>query len=209
MAKKHASIPASALLTDAQVKRISKPSCKSAWDQSTVAKALALKSISRRAYDFVTDVLKYPLPSASCLSRWIKHFQTPPGILAKSIDLLNASGLLKTEQERLAVLCFDEMALSAQYSDSASSDRVYFPSKNVQVAMVRGLTAKWKQPVYYNFDSSMTKECLLNIILELFKVNYTVVAVVCDQGAKNWALYSSLRLTERDSTFTHPDIPDK
>lgn len=116
--------------------------------------------------------------------------------------------LIKTEQERLAVLSFDEMALTAQYSYSASSDRVYFPSKNVQVAMVRGLTAKWKHPVYYNFDFDMTKECLLTIIYELFRVNYTVVVVVCDQGAKNQALYRALRLTGKDSTFTHPDIPD-
>lgn len=86
-----------------------------------MAKALTLKSISCRAYDFVTDVLKYPLPSPSCLSRWIKHFQTPPGILTKSIDLLNATGLLQTEQERLT---FDEIALTAQYSCSAGSDNV-------------------------------------------------------------------------------------
>lgn len=75
--------------------------------------------------------------------------------------------------------------------------------------MVRALTAKQKQPVYYNFDFNVTKECLLTLIYELFRVNYTVVAVVCDQGAKNQALYMSLRLTDRYSTFTHPDIPDR
>lgn len=46
-------------------------------------------------------------------------------------------------------LYFDEMALTAPYSYGASSDRVYFPNMNIQVAMGKGLTAKWKQPVYY------------------------------------------------------------
>lgn len=89
--------------------------------------------------------------------------------------MLNATGLLKTEQEKLTVLSFDEMALIAQYSYSASFERVYFPSKNVQVAMVRGLTAKWKQPVFYDFDCDMTKECLFSIY-ELFRLCVTKVS---------------------------------
>lgn len=202
--------PAVAIFSKAQLRRLSNPASRTPWDQDSVAKALALKSISSKAYGFVTNVLKHPLPSATCLTRWIKNFQTPPGILTKSLDLLNANGLLKSDSERLTVLSFDEMSIKSQYSYNATSDTVYFPCKNVQVAMARGLIDRWKQPVYYNFDENMTKENLLRIIYELHKINYTVVAIVCDQGGKNQALYNSLdNLTVQNSSFTHPDIIDR
>ena len=175
-----------------------------------MAKALALKSISSKGYGFVTNVLKHPLPSATCLTQWIKNFQTPPGILTKCLDLLHANGLLKSESERLTVLSFDEMSIKSQYSYNSTSDTIYFPCKNVQVAMTWGLIDRWEQPVYYNFDENMTKENLLRIIYELHKINYAVVAVVCNQGDRNQALYNSLdNLTFQDSSFTHPDIVDR
>lgn len=201
--------PAAAIFSKAQFRRLSNPAPRSPWDQDSVAKVLALKSISSKAYGFVTNVLKHPLSSPSCLNRWIKNFQTPPGILTKSLDLLHANGLLKTNSERLTILSFDEMATKSQYSYSATSDKVYLPSRNVQVAMARGLTDKWKQPVFYNFDQDMTKENLLKIIHSLYKIKYTVVAVVCDQGGKNQALYKSLNLSIQDSSFTHSAITDR
>lgn len=194
------------IFSEAQLNRLHNPKSKSYWDQAGVAKALALKSISSTSYKFVTTVLKHPLPSPSCLSRWVKNFQTPPGMLRQSLDMLHAKGLLNDEKERLTILSFDEMSIKAQYSYSASSDRIYSPSNNVQVIMARGLISNWKQPIFYNFDMNLTKGHLLDIILELHKINYTVVALVCDQGGKNQALYSAMQLTEKDSCFTHPEI---
>lgn len=45
-----------------------------------------------------------------------------------------------------------------------------------------GLVASWKQPVYYNYDTPMTKQILSNIICSLYEVGYNVVAIVSDMG---------------------------
>jgi hypothetical protein len=55
--------------------------------------------------------------------------------------------------------------------------------------MVRGLTANWKQPVFFKFDQPMTKMILNEIISELYKAGYTVIGMVSDMGTGNVGLW--------------------
>ena len=51
--------------------------------------------------------------------------------------------------------------------------------------MVWGLCGNWKQHIFYDFDVKMQKTLLLNIISDLYKFGFTVVAAVSDLGIEN------------------------
>jgi hypothetical protein len=73
--------------------------------------------------------------------------------------------------------------------------------------MVRGLVRNWKQPVYIEFDQKMTKNILNEIIQKVHNAEYTVVAVVCDCGPDNlalWNLQVGYGITPETPYFTNP-----
>lgn len=70
--------------------------------------------------------------------------------------------------------------------------------------MARGLTGKWKQPVFVDFDRKMTKEILLNIIERLHSIGLLVVCCTSDCASENQSLYSSLDATYDKPYFRHP-----
>lgn len=60
------------------------------------------------------------------------------------------------------------MACKALVKYHKGLDQVFGPNKEMQVIMVRGLISRFKQPIYVNFDTAMTKQIL-------FEVNYVAV----------------------------------
>ena len=70
------------------------------------------------------------------------------------LSLLQAKAKILTDVERLAVLSIDEMSIRRKWSYDKGMDVLYEPYGNVQVAMLRGLVGKWKQPIYFQFDQA-------------------------------------------------------
>jgi len=67
-----------------------------------------------------------------------------------------------------------------------------------------GLIASWKQPVYYNYDTPMTKDILYTIISSLHSVGYHVIAIVSDMGPSNVGLWHNLGISMEKTSFEHP-----
>lgn len=65
--------------------------------------------------------------------------------------------------------------------------------------MYQGLVKDWKQPIYFNFDTNMTIELLLDIIKELHNVGYETIAIVNDMG-----LWKNLNISLTNTLFEHP-----
>lgn len=66
-----------------------------------------------------------------------------------------------------------------------------------------GLFAKWKQPLYYNYDTPMTQELLFEIIKQLYVCGFNVVAIVSDMGPTNIKLWKWLGISPTKTTFKH------
>ena len=79
--------------------------------------------------------------------------------------------------------CFDEMKVEERWSYDRSSDRIYKPYVQVQVALLREFI--WKQPIYYTFDQRMTRDILLSLINQVEKAGYPVVCITSDMGSTN------------------------
>lgn len=63
-----------------------------------------------------------------------------------------------TERDRVAASSFDECSVATKWSYDKATDHLYDPKRNVQCVMLRGLAGSWKQLIYYDFDTPVTKK---------------------------------------------------
>lgn len=95
-----------------------------------------------------------------------------------------------------------------------STEKVYGSHKTCLFIMARVLFKKWRQPVYCNFDVSMSRNILFTVIQDLYEIGYIVVAVTCDMGSSNMKLWKDLNIGvenyshSKDKTIT-TDIEKK
>ena len=124
------------------------------------------------------------------------------GIQGPVLQLLKHNSVLfEKESDRNVSLMFDEMDIKQSYSYDSRNKIVLFPAKHVQVVMIRGISAQYKQPIFFDFAKSMTKAMLLSIIQEVEKCGYQVRGIICDLG--NHRLISELNLFKEHS-FPNP-----
>lgn len=61
---------------------------------------------------------------------------------------------------------------------------------------------------FYNFDTSMNKDILYELIIDLESAGFPVVAIVSDLNPTNVRLWNSLRIIT-NNTFTNPAASDR
>ncbi|KFM72767.1 Transposable element P transposase, partial [Stegodyphus mimosarum] len=131
----------------------------------------------------------FPFRGISTLKRWVScSFRCSPGLLHDVIHVMHAGALKMTDQEHVCVLSLNEMNVGSRICYDQAEDKIVGPHRNVQVVMVRGLHASWKQPIYFDFDTQMKAEVLKDIIITLAEIGYYVVAAVADLGGRNLAV---------------------
>lgn len=143
----------------------------------------------------------------STLRIWAQKFDMRQGVLNDVLAIMKNKAEKMSEFERLTVIIFDELYISNQISINRKEEEVVGPHKTTQVMMARGLFSKWKQPVYYKFDTPVTKEVLNDVITKLFECGFTVVATTSDLGSSNQKLWKSLNIgtdEKQKCFFIHP-----
>lgn len=60
--------------------------------------------------------------------------------------------------------------------------------------MCRALFHKWKQPVFYNYDTPLRKHIVLEVVENLYDAGYIVIAVTCDQESSNSSVWKRLNV---------------
>lgn len=185
------------LVTDSDNKKIH-------WKPEDIAAAISLRSVSPKAYRYLR-LNNYPLPALSTLRNWVSTFNINQGILKNVITLMKKKSSDLCEFDRICVLSFDEIYISNKIEIDKKQQLVIGPHKSCQTVMVRGLFSNWKQPIFYKFDQTMTREILESIIQELFNANYLVIAISSDMGAGNVSLWSKLNVGHnKNCYFNHP-----
>lgn len=122
-------------------------------------------------------------------------------------DVLKFTNVLSTslsEMQKYVVLQFDEVKVKSTYEYDSLQDEALGPYSQMQVVMARSLFGKWKQPVYIDFDQKMAPTILTDIIEELHKIKFTVVACVSDCGDGNVGLWKKLGISIDHTYFEHP-----
>jgi len=170
---------------------------KTRWDDKDVIKAMTLKSTSKKAYKLVREVWKIPLPSDSTIERWMNGFECEPRFLRNVLDVMSQQGQTMDMFSKICILNFDEMSVSSEIVWDKRNDKIMGPHSNVQVVIARGLCSAWKQIIYYNFDTGMSKNLCETLIIHLEKIGFLVHGLVCDLGGKTKVcgkIYRSVRI---------------
>lgn len=192
------------IFTKNELEIILKKKQRACWSTEEISKAFTIRYFSKRCYIYLRNTLKYPLPGISTLQKWATHINLKSGLLKDVLRVMFTAGKSNTELQRVTVLSYDEMKVCSVYEFDQKEDEVVGPYKYMQVVMARGLFDRWKQPVYICFDTSMTQNILSEIITELHKINYDVVACVCDCGGGNQGIWKKMNISIERTYFPHP-----
>lgn len=196
------------IVTPGQIKSIMSPkSSRVSWSAEDISSAIALRSVSARAYNYLRTVKNIPLPCVQSLRNWSAHFNVKPGILKDVMQIMQSKGRDLSTIDKLTVLSFDEMYISNKVDLERREQKIYGPHKKCQFVMARGLIGNWRQPIFYSFDQPMTKEMLLEVIRCLQETSYTVVA--SDLGSTNACLWKSMNIGVKIPTNKNSKIIEK
>lgn len=198
------------VFTPGQVKKLMSPSNnRIMWSAEDISSAIALWSVSARAYNYLRDVKNIPLPCVQTLRNWSATFNVKPGILHNVLQIMQIKGQDLSAIEKLTVLSFVEIYISNKVDLERRQQKIYGPHKTSQFVMARGLFGKWKQPIFYEYDKPMTKDILIDIITCLQEAGYTVVAVTSDLGSTNASLWKSINIGIKISNFKNSKLTNK
>ncbi|XP_018405832.1 PREDICTED: uncharacterized protein LOC108782150 [Cyphomyrmex costatus] len=79
----------STIFTPGQVNKLLKPTLtRFHWSTEDISSAMALRCKSGRAYKYIRDVMKIPLPCDSTLRNWSQNFSVKPGILQDILEIM-------------------------------------------------------------------------------------------------------------------------
>ena len=122
-----------------------------------------------------------------------------------------------SKQDRVCVVCFNEMSLKSGFTYVKSRDSVvgfedfgefgstHRIANHALVVMARGICSRWKQPLSYFLVSNSIPAERLKVIVEecisrLHSAGFIPVCVLCDQGATNQQMFK-LFSVNKDKPF--------
>lgn len=197
------------IFTDTQIDSILSGKSVSNYTDDDIAEALVLHSYSSKAYEYLRTKKNFPLPCVSTLNRRVAKLDIKLGVLVPVLQLLRQKTEKMQDFERLCVLSFDETSVACDWTYDKGTDTIHEPKQRLQCAMLRGLTSPWKQLVYYNFDTHMTKDILEEIIIKVEEAGLIVVAMVSDMGSSNLKLLRTLGVNIERTSFKNPASDDR
>ncbi|KAH1021784.1 hypothetical protein HUJ04_011269 [Dendroctonus ponderosae] len=144
----------------------------------------------------------FALPSTRTLRVLLQNIPFRAGINKAIFDSLEkAVAKMKTRQERMCILLFDEMAIQANLAYKRYNDKIIgledygdekraVLSDHANVFMLRGIYRQWKQPIAFTFSKGPVrpinlKKMITNLIEHCQSIGLIVIATVCDQGSTN------------------------
>ena len=152
------------------------------WTSEDYAKSLEIGYSSKKALEKIRKI--FPLPSFSKAAKIFNFISAQPGYLQPFMKYLIYIQQLPSweENHRLALICYDEMAITSSVQLDTSTETPIGPAKQAFVLMVRGIVGSWMCPFNFNFDFEMTTEFYLEIISKLYEIGIIVKLSVSDQG---------------------------
>ncbi|GBN71780.1 Transposable element P transposase [Araneus ventricosus] len=191
------------ILTETQINAIANSNKKIKWTSNDISRAVVLRALNRKSYDYWREKIKLPLPSPSTLKRWCSQLQCYPGVLENVLKLMSKNSVNMSPLEKTCILSFDEIRIDNNISNHNGLDQALGPHSKVQVVLAQGILSPWKQPIFYDFDKTMDTELLSEIICKLEKSGMLVSAIVSDLGGCS-TLWKELEISCEKTFFIHP-----
>lgn len=162
---------------------------------------------------------QFCLPSPKTLLKLVKNLKMGVGVNNPELfKMLHMKIRNFSEEDKLCLLCVDEMAIKANLfygtgsdsiiglEDNGTGKKVFKPALTATVFMIRGLRNKWSQPICYNFFHSTCpaqtlKQTINDLVTKLKEIGLTVCALTSDMGSNNIQLKNILEVTPSKPYF--------
>lgn len=142
------------------------------WSSEDIMSAISLRALNPKAYKYLRNVKKIPLPCLITLHNWVSSFNVFPELLKEVLNIMSTKERNLSAIEKLTVLTFDDVYVLNKLDIDRKQQKVYGSHKTCLFIMARGLFYNWRQPIYYNFDTSMSQDILFTVIQHLYNINY-------------------------------------
>uniref|UniRef100_A0A182M397 THAP-type domain-containing protein n=1 Tax=Anopheles culicifacies TaxID=139723 RepID=A0A182M397_9DIPT len=174
------------------------------WTENELVEALRLRCISKEAYEFVRKQLRYPLPDASQIERWIHSVYLETGHNATTMRILQLRACELKDVELICTLNLLHINTPVRYHYDRKRDQIVGPRAQLHCLTVQGIFASWQQIVYVDFDLLMGRELVEKIVTDLHHTGYRVVSITtgCDREAAN--MWCELNVSNEQPCVRHP-----
>jgi len=150
----------------AQIRCLQSRSGRARWSSNDISKAVVLRAISNKGYNYARLILQIPLPSVSCLHEWTRRIDFQSGRLMEAVLKMMQHQLQpSTRLSRQAAICFDEMNIDSRLEYDPATDSILGLCSGMMVVFVRAIFDSWKQPVFYAFEKCLSLETLTGVSL--------------------------------------------
>ena len=172
--------------------------------------SLSLYFCGPKAYSFCKQL--FVLPSKRTLQLWLSTLNITPGFCDTVLSLLGKKVSQMEPRNKISVLLLDEMSLKSTLAYDSSKDIItgfenfgHLGSgsalcNSALVFMVKGLCAKWKQPIGYFLSKNAVsadklKSLVITAVDKLSAIGLDVRIIICDQGSTNQQMLKILGVT--------------
>ena len=173
------------------------------YTDEEIRKGTLIMFKSLKTYNFLRKLYpdsRFPHPSTN--RRHIKHFICKWGLSDEFFKLFSLKLANMQDQDKNISISFDEMDILPRTIYSERHKERLPKAKKAMVAMARGLGRGFKEVLYYDFDTPMSKNLLNDIIIKAEEAGAHVRAIVSDMG--NQALLSEMSVYSGEFKFRHP-----
>lgn len=195
----------------------------SKWSTAERKISLSLYYKSPSLYSYISQKLKFNLPSVSTIRRWIRIIDLRPGFDTIFLKKLRQKIELLEMEEKECTILMDEMSIKKHLDYNEKDDILEgfedFASEGGRSAkiashaiafMARGLYSNWSVPLaYYVSAGPITakrlKLCLEKCMLEVERLGLRNTAIICDQGSNNRSVYKMFGVTKSEPYFFFND----
>ncbi|XP_052892095.1 uncharacterized protein LOC128300162 [Anopheles moucheti] len=174
------------------------------WTENELVQALRLRCVSKEAYELMRKELRYPLPGASQIERWIHSVYLETGHNATAMRILQLHGFALKDIERICTLYLTRINIPVRYHYDCKRDQIYGPKAQLHCLTVQGIFASWQQIVHTEFDLDVSKVLVEKIISDLHEISYTVVALTTDCDRETADMWRSWNVSNEQHYIQHP-----
>ncbi|KAF0747571.1 Uncharacterized protein FWK35_00016360 [Aphis craccivora] len=158
------------------------------WKSDDISSAISIRSISPKAYRFLRDEKKFPLPGLSTLRMSAAKFLVEPGILSSVI----CSMIAKVFNEKLTIISFDETYMSNRICYDKKNEQMLGPHHGIYRGNSTGLYIVSAKMCLIDNPTTRARCSLLPLVPSISLIitinnlqsynNQVVVANLCNNG---------------------------
>uniref|UniRef100_A0AAG5DMK3 THAP-type domain-containing protein n=1 Tax=Anopheles atroparvus TaxID=41427 RepID=A0AAG5DMK3_ANOAO len=174
------------------------------WTIEDLAKALELRCINQEAFRYVLHHLRYPLPGAPQIERWMHSMYLETGVNKTAFRLLKLPAASLTRKELICSLNIWHTATPVHYDYDRKRDQVFGPNAQLHCIAVQGVYSDWMQLVHVDFDHNYNKPLLEEIIATLHQLGFRVVAITTNCNRQMATVWNVLGVCHEQHFIRHP-----